>query len=162
MNIYDLKWSIFCRFKRSFLKIIYGNRISFGERFTFRDGLHVLIDKNGRLSIGNRCFFNNNCSLNVLAKITIENDCLFGENVKIYDHNHRFNKINKAISTQGFSLDNITIGNNCWIGSDVIILKGSHIGDNCVIAAGCIVDGRKIESGTLMRRDGSFEKIIYK
>ena len=33
----------------------------------------------------------------------------------------------------------ITIGNNCFIGNDTIILPGVTIGNNCVIAAGSIV-----------------------
>ncbi|MBQ4407055.1 MAG: hypothetical protein II852_08610 [Bacteroidales bacterium] len=40
---------------------------------------------------------------------------------------------------QGFSCAPVKIGNNCWIGSNVTILKGVTIGDNCVIGAGCIV-----------------------
>ena len=35
----------------------------------------------------------------------------------------------------------IIIGNNCWIASNVVILKGTKIGNNCVIGAGCIVSG---------------------
>ncbi|MDN0066650.1 DapH/DapD/GlmU-related protein [Bacteroides gallinaceum] len=28
---------------------------------------------------------------------------------------------------------------HCWIGSNVVILKGVTIGNNCVIEAGCVV-----------------------
>jgi len=33
----------------------------------------------------------------------------------------------------------VLIGNNCWIGMNSVILKGVHIGENSVIAAGSIV-----------------------
>ena len=38
------------------------------------------------------------------------------------------------------------------IGSDAVlpVLKGADIGDNCVIGAGCVVDG-KVESGNLVK-----------
>ena len=36
-------------------------------------------------------------------------------------------------------MDDVIIGNNCWIAANVTILKGAVIGDNCVISAGCIV-----------------------
>lgn len=34
----------------------------------------------------------------------------------------------------------ISIGDNVWIGNNVIILKGVNIGDNSIIAAGSIVN----------------------
>ena len=63
-----------------------------------------------------------------------------GENVKVYDHNHRFNIENTLISEQGFSVGEVSIGENCWIGSNVIILKDAKIGNNCVIAAGSVIN----------------------
>ena len=33
----------------------------------------------------------------------------------------------------------VSIRKHCWIVSNVVILKGVTIGDNCVIGAGCIV-----------------------
>lgn len=35
----------------------------------------------------------------------------------------------------------IKVGNNVWIGLNVTILKGTVIGNNCVIAAGSVVKG---------------------
>lgn len=40
------------------------------------------------------------------------------------------------------------IGKNVWIGAGCIILKGTTIGDNCVIAAGSIVTGN-VESNNI-------------
>lgn len=65
---------------------------------------------------------------------------LFGENVKIYDHNHRFQK-DSPIKEQGYSNGEVHIGGHCWIGSGVIILKGADISDNCVIGAGSVISG---------------------
>ncbi len=42
----------------------------------------------------------------------------------------------------------ITIGNDCWIASNVVICAGVTIGDNCVIGAGSVVT-RDIPSNTL-------------
>ncbi len=103
----------------------------------------------GKLHIGNDCFLNNQCSINCLGAITIGNDCQFGENVYLYDHNHKHSDADKLISGQGYNTGSIRIGNNCWIGSNVVILKDVTIGDNVVIGAGCVVH-RSIASGTIV------------
>lgn len=36
----------------------------------------------------------------------------------------------------------VKIGKNCFIGCNVLILKGSEIGDNCVVGAGAVVSGK--------------------
>ncbi len=77
----------------------------------------------------------NNCK----GKISIGDNCIFGENVKLYDHNHKHSGGDKLISQQGFVSDEIVIDEDCWIGSNVTILKGVHIGKHSVVGAGVIV-----------------------
>lgn len=89
--------------------------------------------------ISNKCFFNNYCTLASMARITIGEGTIFGENVKIYDHNHCYKDISTPIKEQGYTSAPIKIGRHCWIASNVTILKGVTIGDNCVIGAGCVV-----------------------
>lgn len=43
----------------------------------------------------------------------------------------------------------VTIGNDCWIGANAIILPGVTIGDCCVVAAGSVVT-KDIPSGVLV------------
>ena len=110
-----------------------------GRNFQFRKGFTLLIDKNGHVRIGDDVFFNNYCTLCAMREITIGNGTIFGENVKLYDHNHLYKDPIILIKEQGYTYDSIHIGNHCWIGSNVTILKGATIGDNCVIGAGCVV-----------------------
>ena len=44
----------------------------------------------------------------------------------------------------------IVIGRNVWIGNNVIILKGTEIGDNSVIGAGSVVTGGKFPSNVVI------------
>lgn len=138
--------------KKKLLKLIYGRKIKFGKHVSFRRRFNLFIDKKGLVNIGNNVFFNNDCSINAMEKIIIGDNTIFGENVKIYDHNHVFKNKDKLIKEQGFKTDKIEIGKNCWIGSNVIILKGVTIGDNCVIGAGCILK-ESIESNNIVRRN---------
>lgn len=146
-------WIIKRIFKLLYYKIIYGKKLKIGKRIRFRDRFRVNIEKPGKVIIGSNCFFNNDCSINCLEQISIGNDCIFGENVKIYDHNHKFSDSTTIIQKQGFSTKPISIGSNCWISSNVTILKGVTIGNNCVIGAGCIVKEDVLDNCILKRND---------
>lgn len=99
----------------------------------------IHVGENACLCIGENVYFNQGAIISCKCKITIGKQCLFGPNVKIYDNNHKF-LYGKGVSFE-HSVGEIEIGNNCWIASDVVILKGAKIGDNCVIGANCVVSG---------------------
>ncbi|WP_274355045.1 acyltransferase [Ligilactobacillus salivarius] len=146
------------------LKLTYSSKLTFGKRIYWRKGLKIIIKNNGKINIGDNCFFNYNCSITCLSNVEIGKNTLFGENVKIYDHNHRFNKKNEYVANQGMSSGYVHIGNNCWIGSNVTILNKTVIGNNCVIGAGCVVSGN-IPDNTIVKIDRNSyisENIVYK
>lgn len=124
--------------KKTIYRIIYRN-VSFGKGTTFRKDLWIYVEKGAKLTIGNECFFNNHCSLNCLESVTIGNRCLFGEGVKVYDHDHKYKDLTKPIKEQGFSTKPVVIGDDCWICSNVTILKGVTIGNHCTIGANCLI-----------------------
>lgn len=123
---------------KAFLKIKYAQNITIGKGFSFRKHLNINLN-GGRLIIGDNVFLNNYCSINVHKEILIGNNCIFGENVKMYDHNHKYKDKNDIIRNQGYSYGKIIIGDNCWIGSNVVILKGVNIGNNVIIGANCVI-----------------------
>lgn len=129
---------------------IFTHNIIVNTQLNFRKDFEINVEKNALVSIGNNVFFNNGCSINAHKSIKIGNDCIFGENVKLYDHNHIFSDLTKPISKQGFKCQEIVIGNNCWIGSNVVILAGTKLGNHVVIGAGCVISG-EIASNTIIR-----------
>lgn len=120
-------------------KLLYGKRVTFGKRVSFRKGFSLAVLGKGTIHIGDHVFFNHYCSLYAMQQITIGEGTIFGENVKVYDHNHQYADETLPIKAQGYTSAAITIGRHCWIGSNVVILKGVTIGNNCVIGAGCII-----------------------
>ena len=134
---YTSNISIGCRFS-----LFMDNSKSFfnlGENIQFRNDISIRVLDNAFLKIGKSVFLNNSCSINCLSEISIGDNTQFGESVKIYDHNHQYRNLNLSINQQGYAKGKVIIGNNCWIGSNVVILKDVEIGDNVVIGAGCVI-----------------------
>lgn len=142
----------------SYYKLIYGERFQCGSHFKVRGNFKLYIEPTGHISFGNECFVNNYFSATSLQSISIGNNCLFGEGVKIYDHNHNYKDKDKLIGDQGFTSKEVVIGNNCWIGSNVTILAGVMIGDNCVIGANCLIY-KDIPSNSIVKHG---EKLIFR
>lgn len=149
------------KIKKMYYKLKY-NKVEFGYSVNFRNNFRVSLSDKARLKIGDGCFFNNDCSINVKKSVEIGKNCIFGENVKIYDHNHKFNRREKKIKDQGYSCAKIEIGDNCWIGSNAIILKGAKIGNNVVVSAGAIISS-EIPSDVIVKNEKKYEieKITY-
>lgn len=148
MIVLKVYYHVMSAVKKFFYKVIYGKKIKFGKKVSFRRGFSLVIEDDAIVEIGDGCFFNNYCSINAKSGIKIGENCLFGENVKIYDHNHIFKYKNELIKNQGFKCDKIEIGNNCWIGSNSIILKNVNIGSNSVIQAQSLVKN-KVEENSI-------------
>lgn len=148
--IYHIKSAI----EKVWYKLVFRSSFKFGKGFNFRRGFSIAIEEKGVIDIGEYCFFNNYCSLNALSRISIGDNCIFGENVRIYDHNHRFSDKTKGIMEEGYSKEPVIIGKNCWIGSNVTILKGVKIGDNVIIGT-CVVVNKDIPSNMVIRTDNT-------
>ena len=138
---------------RGFLLHVNNGSLVLGKSIHSRKFLSIIVD-NGDCSIGNRCFFNHNCSITCLNKITISEGCTFGNNVVIVDHDHDFNNRGK------FLLGTVSVGKNTWVGANVVILKDSHIGSNCVIGAGSVIKGNIPDNTLCIQKKQNYFKII--
>lgn len=123
-----------------------------------------------RILIGENCVFRSPKT----TRIDITRPCLItiGDNV---DMNMNFqilthdwaslvfrNVYHELISSSG----KVTIGNNIYFGTNVIVLKGVTIGDNCIIGAGSIVakdiPANSVAAGTPARRIYSLDEYFEK
>ena len=93
----------------------------------------------GTIIIGDNCHINGAC-IHAKSNISLGNKCVVASGVHIIDSNgHEVKSLDRR-HVQDVPRP-ISIGNNVWIGLNVIILKGTIIGDNAVIYAGSVVKG---------------------
>ena len=111
--------------------------VEFGDKIINDGRLVAVVGKNATLKIGSGTYFNEDTMISCKKKVVIGNGCQFGPNVKIFDNNHQFNAENGVMSSHKSAP--IYIGDRCWLGTNVVILKGVRIGNNTVIGAGCVV-----------------------
>lgn len=78
--------------------------------------------------------------------IQIGEDCLFSDHIEIWasDTHNIFNENSEIINKE----KPVIIGNDVWVGSRVIILKGIEINDGAIIGMGTIVS-RNIKAKTI-------------
>ena len=120
------------------IKLLQSGSISGGENIRLRANTS-LVSIGGAIQLGDSVFFNRNCNLVCREKITVGNSVSFGHNVCVIDHDHVFGW--SGISPTEYRTGEIVIEEGCWIGANVVILRGTHIGAFSVIGAGCVVKG---------------------
>lgn len=88
------------------------------------------------ISLGEKVFFNFNCVVLDVCRVTIGDRTLFGPAVQIYAATHPLDAVLRRTQESGRP---VTIGSDCWIGGGAIICPGVTIGDRSVIGAGSVV-----------------------
>ncbi|MBE7034530.1 MAG: acetyltransferase [Ruminococcaceae bacterium] len=107
-----------------------------------RCGKNVTIEKNAEFAYSVE--LGDNSGLGIQCRISgrtiIGNNVMMGPHVSIYTTNHAFDRLDVPMNMQGNLPEQpVTIEDDVWIGSNVIILPGVHIGTGAVIGAGAVV-----------------------
>ena len=116
-----------------------GNNFSLGRNSTI-ECTGVIRDLGDSLEIGDDVGIAANAFISVRGRVTIGSSTIFGPGVKLFSENHIFTDRETPIYLQGASKKGITIGEDCWIGADAVILDGVTIGNGSIVAGGAVVN----------------------
>lgn len=122
--------------------------IQFGKGFT--TGYSCRIEINGcleckKLIIGDNCVIGDYAHIVANQSVTIGNNVLMASRVFISDSNHgKYTGSSQSIPDEAPNMrpiecENVVIGNNVWLGENVSIMPGVHIGNGCIIGANSVV-----------------------
>ncbi len=120
------------------------------------------------LEIGSNCKINELVYINARgeAKVKMGNEVTLSSFTKIVTTGYDTQKFLEGKNKNNFDIHvnkDITIGNNCWIGMNVIILPGVTIkGENVIIGAGSVVTKDINESNVLVAGNPATIKKYYK
>jgi acetyltransferase-like isoleucine patch superfamily enzyme len=122
---------------------IYGNnnKITISEFCTIKSGIFWIEDNDCEIFIGEKTTIESvdfGVSENN-SKVYIGKDCMLSSGIK-FKTGDSHSIINSDSNTRINPAGNIEIGNHVWLGQDVILLKNSVIGDNCVVGIKSLVN----------------------
>ena len=117
-----------------------------GEGALFEPGVWITAPGDARVRIGAGTFLNRNVMLAAQGLVEIGAHCMLANGCFVSDAGHRFDDPERPITWQGFETKGPTrIGENCWLGANVVVTSGVTVGRRCVIGAGSVVT-RDIEA----------------
>ncbi len=155
-----------------FIYQVKNSSISIGENVTINSsflsnlvGLYqrsIIVTRtpNSSIKIGNNVGLSG-ATIYARTSIEIGDNTFIGGNVKILDNDFhpldiedRNNDVKGKIKSKP-----VKIGKNCFIGVNSIILKGTELGDGCIVGAGAVVSGKFAPNSTIVGNPAKAIKI---
>lgn len=136
---------------RNKAKVTIGNKVFVGaySDIASRDG--------GVLEIGDSVHIGKRNIITCHESIVISKGTILAPDVKIYDHDHMIT--NGKVEPKKYVTSPVYIGEDCWIGANVVILRGTKIGNNCVVGAGCVLKGEYPDNAVIVQKKDTCVKV---
>lgn len=106
-----------------------GKHVNIEHGAFFASGKDITIGNHSGLGIGCR----------VAGPLEIGDDVMMAPGVTIVTQNHETSDLTRPMRLQTAPKYKVTIGNDVWIGANVIILPGITVGNGAIIAGGAVV-----------------------
>jgi acetyltransferase-like isoleucine patch superfamily enzyme len=127
---------------------VHGNVLEAMREGRLRVGAGTLLEPNvwitapgdARVRIGAGTFLNQGVMIAAERLVEIGDHCMLANGCFVSDSSHRYDDPEKPVPWQGFETKGPTrIGENCWLGANVVVTSGVQIGERCVIGANSVV-----------------------
>jgi acetyltransferase-like isoleucine patch superfamily enzyme len=126
--------------------------ISLGENCVVGSFAILSTARDATIRIGTQSYINSYNVLGANAAIDIGDNCIFAAFVQITDASHGIDDPSIATRHSASSAAPVRVGDNVWLGSGVMVMMGSSIGNDSVVGAQSLVRGdlpeRSISFGT--------------
>jgi acetyltransferase-like isoleucine patch superfamily enzyme len=122
--------------------------ITFRGAVTLGAGCELSVGPHARLTLGANLIVNSEMTVICWHEITVGSDCIVGWKVLLADSDlHQIRDSDGRLLNQDRP---IRIGDHVWIGCHTLVLKGSVLPENTIVAAGSTVVGEVREPGTII------------
>ncbi|HTU79770.1 MAG TPA: acyltransferase [Solirubrobacteraceae bacterium] len=122
------------------LQALREGRLEIGAHALFEPGVWITAPGAARVRIGAGTFLNRGVMVAAQGLVEIGDHCMLANGCFVSDASHRHDDPHKPITWQGFESKGPTrIGDNCWLGANVVVTSGVTVGERCVIGADSVV-----------------------
>jgi acetyltransferase-like isoleucine patch superfamily enzyme len=122
------------------LEALREGRLEIGAGALLEPGVWITAPGSARVRIGQGTFLNMGVMLAAERLVEIGDHCMLANGCFVTDASHRYDDPELPITWQGFESKGPTvIGDNCWLGANVVVTSGVSIGKRCVVGANSVV-----------------------
>ena len=122
------------------LEALREGRLEIGAGTLLEPDVWITAPGNARVRIGAGTFLNLGVMVAAEQLVEIGDHCMLANGCFVSDASHRYDDPEQPVPWQGFESKGPTrIGDNCWLGANVVVTSGVEIGERCVIGANSVV-----------------------
>jgi len=132
----------FCRWpvQGNVLEAMREGRLQVGAGSLLEPNVWITAPGDARVRIGKGTFLNMGVMIASEQLVEIGDHCMLANGCFVSDSSHRYEDPERPITWQGFQSKGPTrIGDDCWLGANVVVTSGVTIGERCVIGANSVV-----------------------
>ncbi|MGA9147611.1 MAG: acyltransferase [Candidatus Nanopelagicales bacterium] len=120
--------------RKGYGRLIVGRWVHFGEG-------NFINAHEGTLRIGDKTVFGRYNTVQSYLDVEIGGKGIIADWIYICDFDHVFADVHRPITEQGIVKSPVRIGPDVWIGTKVSVLRGTTVGNGCVLAANSVIRG---------------------
>lgn len=127
-------------------KIVNGHNMFFDRNVSIMPYTMLVCHEDGIIRLGEGCEIGMYSRIAAQSKVILGKNVFSGPHIFIADYNHEYRDISSPIKNQGKMVKpldenerGVYIGEDTWIGTNVVIVGSVKIGIHCVIGANSVV-----------------------
>jgi acetyltransferase-like isoleucine patch superfamily enzyme len=122
------------------LEALREGRLEIGPETLLEPHVWITAPGSARVRVGAGTFLNLGVMLAAQELVEIGDHCMLANYCFVSDASHRYDDPDRPVPWQGFESKGPTrVGDNCWLGANVVVTSGVSIGERCVIGANSVV-----------------------
>lgn len=104
----------------------------------------------GELTVGERTVLSRDVIVHATAAVAIGAHCGIGERTSLIDSDHTVDGTAEPFLDRPLKVEPIEVGRNVSVSANAVLLRGTRVGDNALVAAGAVLAGGEFPGGWLV------------